>query len=442
MIKTVGILVSSRFLYPCGIGVFLMSAIDFFKKNKWSIVLILDGKFKNKLKDLDVNDVNVYENNNIIDKKIHQQLFSFEENICFENVLNYRTSLCNSLKENIFDLIICNDLESILCVYNMGLQDYINVFYYTHCHSIIKYSNENNANIDIFSQKYIDFLLNIMNLPGINFITQSQLNNRLLGNRCEVLPILVKNKNYIFNESKEGILFIGRWDERKNISFFFDTIKRIKNQINKELKIKIITKESNIIKFRKKFEELNYKNYDLFYDLNENDKFDVINSSKILFYPSKLEAYCIVIKECIPYIDCLILEEYGWWKMWDGYVEKTNKENCVNDLLKLYNRPINKELFLKRSIELEKKDERCWDDFLKNLKSKNIKQSTNSNFLKTLNMKNEILLKSYFNNLGREPYLSDFINVYKSRNYYDIFLRKSPNNFFDESLTQIFLRKK
>jgi len=440
VVKTVGIFFDSKFFYPCGIGVFLLSCVKIFKEYNWRICLIVNSPFKNSIKDLNLEDLNIYFNENPIKITEHRQIFQFEEGIQYENVINYRKSFTESLKENIFDLLICNDVESVLCVQNFGLQKYIHVLYYTHCHSIIQYSEIHNSNTDVFSKQYIDFLKNVKLLPGINFATQSELNNKLLDGNCIVLPILYEEKYNPNISENEGILFIGRWDDRKNILFFFDVINKLKKKYNCEYKIKIITKENNKIKFKNKFKEINYNNFEIYANLNEQEKINIISNSKVLFYPLKLEAYCIVIKECMPYIHCLLMKEYGWWKMWDGFVNVTDREEVVDDLFNLYNEPIDRNTLLNNSIKLNNIDKNYWGEYLLNLRNKNIENieiNNKSAFYKYL-LNGGTKLKDFFTRLNREPYLSDFLQIYKLKNRFYI-KENITFNFIKENKKEIFI---
>jgi glycosyltransferase involved in cell wall biosynthesis len=452
--KSVGIMISSTFLYKSGIGMFLKSIVDIFKLNGWAISLILnyDKDTLEKLSNIEINTegINIYHkfgSSSTLTK--HTQLFQFEEGVRYADVLNYQANLCNALEHEFFDLIICNDYESTLAAYNLGLSKFIDIMYYTHCHSIIPYSDLGNDKLDVFSFQYIQKLYNFTRIPDVLIGTQSWLNKELLGGEAniKVLPIVtdmwLNSKDQIIESSgEEAILYIGRFEPRKNTEYFIKILEKVKQR--EELKVNIITKKSNKVKFEKAFTGIGYTNYTIHTDVSEQEKLDIIKNSSLFLFPSKLEAYAIVVKETMPYMPCIVLDKFKWPDMWGEYVIKCNQDNivdCIFDNIKRSDNQIDK------FFTLEENDYEMWVQFLNSItpKEENLNTKVRENNLFTFLGNEKKKLNDFYSQIERDYYLSDYTTLYKNRKFLTISYEyeKKPNGFLNiKKVRHLFVEKK
>jgi hypothetical protein len=67
----------------------------------------------------------------------HTKTFIFEDSYNIEKMINFRNSMLKALTENVYDIVICNTLESFPAVYCLNIHRYCQVIYYTHNESMV-----------------------------------------------------------------------------------------------------------------------------------------------------------------------------------------------------------------------------------------------------------------------------------------------------------------
>jgi hypothetical protein len=184
----------------------------------------------------------------------------------------------------------------------MGLEDCIQIIAYTHLESQIFNDTKNpflfNTNVAMRHQ---------LSIPNIDVGTQSKFNQLHLHESSYHLPIPITEKDLLteYTGEREGILFVGRWEEGKNPELFIDLIGQTK------LPAKVMTSPNGVKKFEDKLSKLGVK-YDVRASIVGQEKVDFIKSSRIAFNPSIVESYGMAFYEQHIQMPTLVLENQRW----------------------------------------------------------------------------------------------------------------------------------
>jgi len=108
-----------------------------------------------------------------------------------------------------------------------------------------------------------------------------------------------------YTGEREGILFVGRWEEGKNPELFIDLIEQTK------LPAKVMTSPNGVKKFEERLSKLGVK-YDVRASIIGQEKVDFIKSSRIAFNPSTVESYGMAFYEQHIQLPTLVLENQRW----------------------------------------------------------------------------------------------------------------------------------
>ena len=122
-----------------GLGQFAKSFIETFTPLGYKIDIITDKPtsnlaFKEYLESVGANFVwapKPYSYSN------HTKTFMFEDSYNFEKMASFRDAMMYALGRNLYDIIICNTLESFPGIYALNLHKTVQVIYYTHNESMV-----------------------------------------------------------------------------------------------------------------------------------------------------------------------------------------------------------------------------------------------------------------------------------------------------------------
>jgi hypothetical protein len=129
---------------------------------------------------------------------------------------------------------------------------------------------------------------------------------------------------------KEGVLFIGRWEGRKNPKEFVRVIKET------GLLAKVMTNKKGAVKFKKALDEIGAR-YIIKESIVGSEKVEFIKSSKVFFMPSRSESYGFALMEAIGHCHSVVLEEYSWWSNFDqSHLNETPKKNAATVIGELH----------------------------------------------------------------------------------------------------------
>jgi hypothetical protein len=302
--KRIGFLVSYQTLIPHGgIGQFTKSFCELMDEHNIKVDIITDKEPQNTefVKSLKANVIAPLESLKYTD---HSNIFMYGDTFCYERMANFRNSIVEALEHNLYDTFICNTYETVQVASTMGLEDVIQIITYTHLESQIFKDTKNpflyNTNVLMRQQLETD---------NVFVGTQSVFNLLNVNGTAYHLPIPITEKDLLteYTGEREGILFVGRWEEGKNPELFIDLIEQTK------LPAKVMTSPNGVKKFEDRLSKLGVK-YDVRASIVGQEKVDFIKSSRIAFNPSTVESYGMAFYEQHIQLPTLVLTEQRWTK--------------------------------------------------------------------------------------------------------------------------------
>lgn len=424
--KRIGFIVSYQTLIPHGgIGQFTKSFCELMDLHGIKVDIITDkqpkdNEFVNTLK------ANIISPTDSLPYTDHSAIFMYSDTFCYERMANFRNAIIEALEQNLYDAFICNTYESVQVAATMGLEDVIQIIAYTHLESQIFKDTKNpflyNTNVMMRQQ---------LNTDGIYIGTQSKYNQGQLDYAWH-LPIPITERGLLeeHHKSREGILFIGRWEEGKNPELFIELIEQTK------LPAKVMTSPNGVKKFEDRLKKIGVP-YEIRASIIGQEKVDFITSCRVAFNPSTVESYGMAFYEQMIQMPTVVLENQRWTNNFDNHdFFVTNKKNMASYVKALYDNVLTAKdwydsgiLQKYRNIEnnIFSKWYECFNKF-------DMKKS-NTNTAKICN-ETTVKLKDYITALNRSSVIciddirSVLSNKHKFRVIYtdkDTYLTKDPN---------------
>ena len=300
--KRIGFLVSYQTLIPHGgIGQFTKSFCELMDRHNIKVDIITDKEPQRTefVKSIPANIIAPLESLKYTD---HSSIFMYGDTFCYERMANFRTAIVEALEHNLYDAFICNTYETVQVASTMGLEDVIQVIAYTHLESQI-FKNTNNP----FLYSTNEMMRRQLEMNGIVVGTQSVFNLLNVDGTAFHLPIPITEQELLteYTGEREGILFVGRWEEGKNPELFIDLIEQTK------LPAKVMTSPNGVKKFEERLSKLGVK-YDVRASIIGQEKVDFIKSSRIAFNPSTVESYGMAFYEQHIQLPTLVLDNQRW----------------------------------------------------------------------------------------------------------------------------------
>ena len=424
--KRIGFLVSYQTLIPHGgIGQFTKSFCELMDEHNIKVDIITDKEPQNNefVKSLKANVIAPLESLRYTD---HSNIFMYGDTFCYERMANFRNAIVEALEHNLYDAFVCNTYETVQVASTMGLEDCIQIIAYTHLESQIFKDTKNpflfNTNVLMRQQ---------LSTPNIFVGTQSKFNQLNLDESAYHLPIPITEKDLLteYTGEREGVLFVGRWEEGKNPELFIDLIEQTK------LPAKVMTSPNGVKKFEERLSKLGVK-YDVRASIVGQEKVDFIKSSRIAFNPSIVESYGMAFYEQHIQLPTLVLENQRWTKNFnDEFFYYCNKKNMAQRVKELYGTFEKAETYynlgsLEHANFMEKRVFHRWNDCFHEFTPK----TSNSNTAKICS-ETTIKLQDYIKDLDRNIICIDDIrsvltNKHKFKVIYtdnDTYLTKDPN---------------
>ena len=304
-----------------GHGIFMRGVVDTLTKHGHCIDIICDGEPEENF--LSEYNINVYtpEKTERLAYSKHSNLFQFADSFNFEKAINFRTAIVKALSNHVYDLVICNDTESAFVCYQMELYKHMRVATYAHeCASINPELGEG-----VFKDCYYDLIEQMMYFPMTTLIQTEKNQEKLLEKLSKENPNLyvqhypLTDSNPLNNLTKEGLLFIGRHEDRKNPGEYFKVLKAIKDKYGVEIKANVMTRSAHVKKFEADFAAIGHTNYEIVSDVVGDDKAKIIQKSKVAFMPYKNESFGIAVLEALRFMPTVVLDKYDWHYNFEGF---------------------------------------------------------------------------------------------------------------------------
>lgn len=435
--KRIGFLVSYQTLIPHGgIGQFAKSFCELMDEHNIKVDIITDKEPQDNefVKSLKANVIAPLEPLRYTD---HSNIFMYGDTFCYERMANFRNAIIEALEHNLYDAFICNTYETVQVASTMGLDEYIQIIAYTHLESQI-FKDTKNPFLDGTNE----MMRKQLEMTGVWLGTQSKFNQVSLDDKAWQLPIPITERDLLteYNGDREGVLFVGRWEEGKNPELFIDLIEQTK------LPAKVMTSPNGVKKFEERLKKIG-ATYDVRASIVGQEKVDFIKSSRIAFNPSDVESYGMAFYEQHIQLPTLVLENQRWTKNFnDEFFYYCNKKNMAQRANELYGSFEKAETWynlgsLEHANFMEKRVFGKWNDCFNEF---NPKQS-NSNTAKICN-ETTVKLQDYIRDLGRKVICIDDIrsvltNKHKFRVIYtddDTYLTKDPSFEPQEEVESLF----
>lgn len=325
--KRIGFLVSYQTLVPHGgIGQFAKSFCELMDNHNIKVDIITDKKPQDSefVKSLKANVLSPLEPLKYTD---HSNIFMYGDTFCYERMANFRNSIIEALEHNIYDAFICNTYETVQVAGTMGLEDVIQIIAYTHLESQIFKDTKNP-----FLHSTNDMMRKQLELYGITIGTQSKFNQLQFSNAYH-LPIPITEQELLseHHKQREGILFIGRWEEGKNPELYLDLIEQTK------LPARVMTNANGAKKFEDRFKKMGITDYKIGVSIIGQEKVDFITSCRVAFNPSNVESYGMAFYEQMSQMPTVCLDDMRWTNNFNSdYFYRTDKKHMAELVVSLY----------------------------------------------------------------------------------------------------------
>ena len=436
--RRIGFLVSYQTLIPHGgIGQFAKSFCELMDSHNIKVDIITDKEPKDNdfVKSLKANIVAPLES---LPYTTHSNIFMYGDTFNYERMANFRNAIVEALEHNLYDAFICNTYETVQVASTMGLEDVIQIIAYTHLESQIFKDTKNpflnNTNVLMRQQ---------LSTPNIFVGTQSKHNQLSLDESSYHLPIPITEKGLLeeHHNPREGILFVGRWEEGKNPELFLELIEQT------QLPAKIMTSANGAKKFEDRLKKIGVP-YEIRVSIIGQEKVDFMTSARVAFNPSTVESYGMAFYEQITQLPTFCLESQRWTKNFQGrFFFVTNKKQMAEDVKDAYHAyPTAKSWYDKNALQDTQNSEagvlHKWMECFREFKPK----QSNSNTAKVL-QNTTIEYKEYIKDLNRSIICIDdirsvltnkhkYVTIYTDENTY---LSKDPNFEPSETSNKLFI---
>ena len=326
--KRIGFLVSYQTLVPHGgIGQFAKSFCELMDSHNIKVDIITDKKPQDSefVKSLKANVLSPLESLKYTD---HSNIFMYGDTFCYERMANFRNSIVEALENNIYDELVCNTYETVQVASTMGLEDVIQIIAYTHLESQIFKDTKNP-----FLYSTNELMRRQLEMNGIIVGTQSKFNQLHFTNAFH-LPIPITEQELLkeHHKPREGVLFIGRWEEGKNPELYLELIEQTK------LPARVMTNATGAKKFEDSFKKMGITDYKIGVSIIGKTKVDFITSCRVAFNPSNVESYGMAFYEQHIQLPTLVLENQRWTNNFNkDFFYACTKKNMAERAKQLYN---------------------------------------------------------------------------------------------------------
>lgn len=358
--KRIGFLVSYQTLIPHGgIGQFALSFIRMMTDHNIKVDIITDKEPKNndfidELKRVGANIIAPLES---LSYTTHSRIFMYGDSYCYERMANFRNAIVEALEHNIYDALICNTYETVQVASTMNLDDCIQIIAYTHLESQIFKDTKHNP----FLHSVNEMMRSQLEMSNITIGTQSYFNKIELPSVTYELPIPMTEPKLLkeYAKPREGVLFIGRWEEGKNPELYLELIEQT------QLPARVMTNANGAKKFEDRLKKLGV-DYKIAVSVIGQEKVDFITDCKVAFNPSTVESYGMAFLEQITQMPTVALEGMRWLNSFNkDWYHTCTKKTMAKIVTDLYNAPhtSNVNNIIIRENSIFHKWNKCFNEF-------------------------------------------------------------------------------
>ena len=255
---------------------------------------------------------------------LYKTLAGNRDTINHEETINFRNSICKALHKNIYNLFVVHSTQAGLSLYGLDIVDKIPSVIYTHDFNAVFKTAPGDEGRGMCTVSITRFNDMVYRLPGYIIGTHTERNAKEINHStalCLPLPLTAKDLlNPLTQEEKDkqnGVLFIGRWEPRKDPEAYCDLIAQTKLPA----KLLVSSKQS-INNFEKAFEKRGITDYEFARNrypearqrgfVNQEEKCDFIRSCKVSFLPYVYEAYGLAQYEALTSMPGVVYKHNVW----------------------------------------------------------------------------------------------------------------------------------
>jgi hypothetical protein len=329
-----------------GVGISVASLSKLFIRNDCQVDIITDirpsnGKrqrFQEQLEGLGCRIVRAPDN---ISYTRYSRTHQMNWGIQSEESANMRESMMCALHTAVYDLVIIHSVNSTPGIYSLDLWKWIPTIIYTHDpNAIFKYKQQLR-----YSQGAQNFSDILYRLPGLLIGTHTEHNRTCIDlPQVRVLPLPLTTDLLLqdYTGPREGVLFIGKWEDRKNPALFCRVVAAAK------LPARIITSPHSIDKFRREFAKLQHSDVTFIQDQHPEslrrgyptaeEKTDFIQRCRVAYLPYLFETCPLAIQEAHCQMPVLLSSDAAAWhhNFTGAGIHKANKAEAMARLQQLH----------------------------------------------------------------------------------------------------------
>ena len=264
------------------------------------------------------------------------------ETVNLFKVANFAAAIEIAMSKYTPDLVLINTLEASLAQQQVAPPSVsgtnVRTIFYTHHENFVVPEAKRSK---VFAASYNQALFDQANTTGIEIATQSQFNIQRMNqvgfpfaHAPLVLPMPLPDLELLetYVGKKEGVLFIGRHEPRKNHKLFARVVSEA------GLPARVLTNKLGVAKFEKTLAEAGVSQFEIACELTGQAKAEFIKSASVAFHPASLESYGFSAMESLAAgLPTLLIEEFSWWRAFEHHgVVVTSRKEMVDKLQSLY----------------------------------------------------------------------------------------------------------
>ena len=415
--KRVALLVSDQhFIVHGGIGQFIKGFVEMCQRLNWKADVILDKSPRDKVlaEILEENGASLKYPMQPATYSKHNGVFAFGDNVNFEKVINFRDSMMFALEKNLYDLVVCNTPESMTAIHSIAISQYIPVVFYTHSEYMVFKDKKHMATT--FLPEYHEFFDSHLKFDNVYIGTQTARNEAELLYEYNAVELgMCMPERELLEEStnqKTGVLYIGRWEERKNPKAYIKAMQEC------GLPCKVMTNETGKKKFVKAFDEAGITDYEIKAGIVGREKVDFIKSCKVHYNPALRESFGFAWLECLSHMPCIALDTQTWTDNFDQtYFTVVKESEAADTIAKAHNFDhwwgIGATEYVK---QMDFNAQLQWKEFVNGAKTKQSKTNSAS-----INSHDTVRYDKYIEDLNRNTVArDDVISVLANRHKFNV----------------------
>lgn len=367
-----------------GIGQFTKSFYEMVKDDAYMDIIMDDEPMKNSLTDYFQNEkVKIITPPDVLSSKTHLNIFSFTDTLNFERMINFRNAFREAISQHLYDGVIINTPEAVPAIYIFNLHEQMPIVFYTH--------NENCVYLDVpktnvFNLAFDELTRKFMDLYGLTTGTQTSRNKQAIMSNLPnasvyELPMRVPEQDLLepVNQERDGLLFIGRWEDRKKPDLF---VKACKEAGAKAL---VMTGAKSISKFQEAFKKEGIE-CEIRAGIIGKEKTDFIRQAKMAFHPALQECNPFAAMEELHSCPTVAIKEHMWCENFAHLPLLVCEKKDVFDYIKTeYNKPWDQTRYEEQLVVMNQWFDEIktkWYDFFDSYERKETKNENLINMIK------------------------------------------------------------